>query len=260
MRYSRRAALGGISTSILAAVAGCTRDSLDRSGTPTDRSTGADDVEFPDGYTADGLTDVEVAERSHRDAIGEQSFTVESRADTPSYGATESTTGVEPGDAEVYIELTRDPGAYDSTTQGQQERYIYVTERGYVKTVDGGEDPSYHIDDSKSSESERYPVPWDLVSPFEFNLETIDTQGGETLLHYTSEELTDSAEERMRDDFGTNRSATLVVTADGAIRDVDLLLGVVGETDQFYRASATVTGLGETSVSEPDWVDEATSS
>lgn len=261
MQYSRRDALGAISVSVAAAISGCSNSDGSEGGgsTPTTGGLSAEDIEFPDGYGESGLEGLEAAKQSQIEAVGEQSFTVESSGESFDYGSNEQTVKVEPADEEMYIERIRRPTENSPDYVEDQTRYRYISDKEYTKTVSDGGGVSYHVDEQMAFEDQRERIPWEFITQFEFSLDQITTEGGTPVVQYSANELTDSGEENLHDGFGEERSATLRVSKSGLIRGYEFQIGEIGEDDRFIKQSSTISDIGQTSVTEPDWLDEAES-
>lgn len=263
MPYSRRKALGAISTPFIAAIAGCSSDgganesgNGNTTGTTTE-SLSADDIEFPDGYGKDSV-DIEAAKQSHENALSNRSYTLKGEIESFDYGSSKATVKVEPSDSEVYIERRRRSEDYDTDIDTSQTRFRYITDQEYIKTIEDGE-TRYHVSDSSDFESRRHNVHWEMLVMFDFSLNRIRRDGGTPKIQFVAEELTDEAKEQLNKDFGEPRTATLEINENGLVQQYAAQVGEVGKDEMFFLVSTEITNVGQTSVSKPDWISEAKS-
>lgn len=260
MPYSRRKALGAISTPFIAAIAGCSGEGMSEIGggnTTGTESLTADNIEFPDGYGESGI-EVEAAKQTNRDALGDRSYTLNTDGDTFDYGSNESTVKVEPSDGEVLIERRRRPADYNPDFNTKQTRFRYITDKEYIKTIEDGE-TRYHISDGPDFESQRYHIPWEILALFDFTLEELYRDGGTPIARYEAESLTDQGKEEVKDGFEEPRTAALEIDTEGLVQNYEIQLGEIGEDKRFFILSSNVTDVGQTSVTKPDWISEAKS-
>lgn len=146
----------------------------------------------------------------------------------------------------------------ESGGDGEHKKYTYITEEEYTKIVNSDGETSYFTDDN-NFEAERCPFQWEYFEIFKFSLEEVSKQNGEIWIRYTSDELTESVKENYGEEWGDTRYGELILTNDGLIRGGEMVLGEKGETEQYGHLKVSVDSIGETTVEEPEWLDEAKS-
>lgn len=258
MQYRRRNFLGVVSASVVATVAGCTDSDNPESNedTSTEQELTIDDVELPSGYSQKGITDIEAAKMSQAEALDNRTHTVNIITDTGMYGSGEEIMKYDPPNKEYRGELTRDLGAYDSGRDESQVRNYYFSQgKHYQKTVNNGNEPTYNVEQSSYENSHTQIVLWDTLGAYNFSIDGVRRKNGETLIRYTADTLSDSADQEVE---GTT-SAMIDVRVDGLIRSHGVQFGDVEVDNSFSKASIEISKIGETSVSEPDWIAEADS-
>lgn len=255
MGFSRRDALGVVSSSIVAAVAGCT----DGEGDPSSSdSLSEDDIDYPDGYN-EQIDDWEAARQSHREALGKQSYRVDKTGESMDYGANSITIKVEPADEETLRVREKKETDYETTWDSTFTRYRYFADKEYIKTVEDGEE-RFNVDENNSYMESRDHVEWRYLQVFDFALSDYSESGDTVVLQYTADSLTEEGEDEMKEEFDGPSSGSLSVRSDGRIKSYQLQLGEVGVDDIFLTTSVEISQVGEASVDEPNWIDKAASS
>lgn len=262
----RRDALGAVSTTVLIGIAGCASDSNEQSNAENQSETtkteatpeetvGPDNIEYPSGYSKDGIEDWSKAKESLRGALGDKSFRYQLQAENAAGTTIEYTATVEPSDEEVFSEQIRK----NSGDEKGFEQYAYTSDGQYTKVVDREGETSYRTDDTEF-EGARYPFHWRYFEEFKFTLEEVSKKNGEIWIRYTSDELTESAEEGYGEEWGDERYSELILTNDGLIRGGEMILGEKGATEKWGHVRVAIDSLGEAVVEKPEWLDEAKSS
>ena len=234
----------------------------DGSSTATDSPAGQS-FSYPAGYDESGVVNATDAAASHRQAlVATDGFAVDYDADVTTPNTTTQVrydqrvetsseevirqTNVTSGDLQglvvryyaddtVYVK-SRQPGANGTTYANQSRQYALTSFTGIEFVVPAMEDVSY-------ASSER------------------TTRDGTQVVVYS-----DASLDRAQGLFGegvaaenvSDFSATLVVGGDGIVRELTYSATVTsGGVDRQVDVTVTVSGVGETTVDQPDWLAQA---
>ena len=218
-----------------------------------DEGDAPEDVSYPDGYAADGVTDSSAAIDAHvRTMTGFDSYVF-------TYNSVVEEDGATAGITTLYSVDNVDERAFTATEvhdQSSTARY-YEDDAVYLRHEDGdgvnhdSEELAYEMNQFAGSE---FVAP--LLDAVEFgDAELVETDD-ETFLRYTSQEVTDperivggEVDEERIDRF----DVTIVVDTDGAVRGA----GYVVEADRNLTVELSFSGIDSTSFDRPDWFDEA---
>lgn len=225
-------------------------------GTPADPST----FDYADGYGADGVTDGEAAIESHKSAV------VERGSYTGSYTYDiDDSDGTRLVDVATRVDFETEEGrqrADVDTPRANGSIDIYRdNETRYRKSMFNNQTSFSTQNRSFVSENLTSIEP---VRPLLANLTEYDAsigeRNGEPVVVYKRNgtegagsfiDINESAEV-------TSFSATFAVDSDGVVRSADYEISYVNDGSEVTLAvEYSVSGFGETSVTRPDWVDEA---
>lgn len=264
---TRRTVLG-TGAAAAAALAGCTgEDTPDESsggaatatGTPTATATPTgptlESFEYPEGATRDGI-DGETLAETHREAIidaGSLTLEMEETREFDGHGETSEVTR-EWGDSGVIV-----------TTDGRLTETLYspAGERaGYVE-MDTGFEQRYRIDNrAPSAESVSQVTRFGhLVTGVAWSeaTEVVEDAAGDHAVVYGSTGVAD-ADALQRVVYGevTDLEASVTVSQAGHVSALSYDITVEQEHSTIREVvEATVTGVAETDVEEPDWMETA---
>ena len=216
---------------------------------PTERETEAssDEVEYPPGVSAEEVSDTLVL--SHRQAVAEQSYTVETQ-----YMFERRTT--RSGDAGLLVTADRGPD-------------VFVADGRMYQRFTAGSETFYDYRDEVLREYSRdaltgIGVLRGLIGGCDFAPVGTQTVDGETLVLIEADTVTDSRTLAGADSISRYfresefplelGSASGVVTQDGIIRELSALLQGDGDSGE---SLVRTTDIGSTSLSTPEWTDTA---
>lgn len=219
-------------------------------------------LEYPDGYAESGITDGEIATQTHTDAIGAyDNFTI-------TYMAT-----VEAENQTTVVNFTRRVDAREQrsyliseiTGAGSVQQYhANGTVYARAETSEGG-DVHYSSRDREldlaSASGVRFVRP--IVSNVTYGPSEQITRDGEPRLRYEATNL-DVPQSLLGDEVSpqnvTGFSASLTVDGNGLVRTITYAATIQKDgQERSVTVDVHITGLSETTVRRPDWVDEAAS-
>lgn len=243
---SRRRWLYGCGTAGLAGLAGC----IDDSGLETDDDGSDDDSSdpaFPPGLSADGLEDSDALLEAHRMTVAAASFTGEFRR-------RRSMGGDEREDPIDSTEIRADPAGdrVEKTTrkgpEGREEAAVYIDgDRGAARGSGSvGRQTADEVVD-------------DFFETIEgWMLEAIDEYDGtQTIASGTVHEYGVSDPDTRVVPGDVDGDGTILIDEDGRIhRYRTTMTNEDGDFDLEVEISAEFSGFGETTVDEPEWVDD----
>lgn len=175
------------------------------------------------------------------------------------------------------VDAAADVARYDARTDGtvfgnaqSSNVSVYVADGTAYLRQSAGNETQYQTTEANDTTSivgaATLEDQWPLLSGVNWTQDGTVDRDGETLTRYTangSESLDLSAlgggQGGVPDDALTSFDATMLVASDGTVRSVtyEYALDLDGRT-QNARVTAGVSGLNETSVEEPSWLDAAT--
>lgn len=247
----RTRALQLVAVACLVALAGC---SGALSGAGEDAQT-LDDVDYPEGVSEDGANVSALAE-SHEQRLQNRSFTlrVNSTVNTSAYNQSVS--------LDARVGPDRDAVHADSSAMDQQMSVYLTEDTQYTRVTAGDGEPRYRVTD-------RTPAALQLFSGSFAGATFLDRFAGSANFTPTDVRTVDGATVVVLEADGSNVTetsqanvtgyeATLLVDERGVVRSVEVDVSGNRDGEQFRtRFSMTVTDIGETTVSEPGWLDEA---
>lgn len=261
----RLLAVAGVA--LLATTAGC---SLLGGGTatptPTEQPTATPTdapFEYPEGFAASGVTDGATAAETHRAAITDlDSFTVTYDATLATGNETITVDYDQPSDladqrALLQFRVSSEQRFYGSTTQ------FYTADTVYVRSKMPRNETTYSNESQAFNESalaaSQFVGP--LLTDVRYGEATVLTRNGEPMARYEATELVSARAvfgEGITTENVSSFSATLWVDADGVVRRVEYSATVdQGDSSRSVDATIQVSGIGDTAVERPDWVDRA---
>lgn len=249
----RRKALLLLAVGCLVALAGC---SGALSGATGDDAT-LEDVSYPDGVSENG-TNVSALAAGHTAALENSSFTL----------SFESTQNSSMGNQSVRMDtaMTADRDQIRANlSSGERDISVYLTEDEQFRRVVADGDPSYRV-------SERTPEAMQFVPPSYSGARYVEQFG--SMANFTPTEArevdgttfvvleADESDVDAPEDVNvTDYDATILVDEQGAIHRISVEAETT-QNDQSARIafSMEISDVGETSVEEPNWLDEARNS
>lgn len=259
-----RRVVAALAVVALVGLSGCSAlpvfDGPDASPTPSPTASGTptpttDPLEYPAGYDATGVVDVDAAVTNHERALaGYESY--QYRFDV-GVGSGNGTT-----DAFVYLLRVdhADERAYQIRDDGDAARFqYYENDRLYAKLdVDGN--VSYDSTDHEYDRAEFSGIQFiaPLFAHVEYRGSDVRETDNGTFYRYRSERVTDPEAILPADTTAEEIESfevTLVVHEDGAVRGASYRVVTTQGTE--LAAIATVGSINATTVDRPDWYDEA---
>lgn len=250
---TRRRWLRGCGSLGVVGLAGCVSDTSDGSNTNDGSDRNARDLAFPPGLSADGIGDPEALFDAHSNAVSSTSFTGEYTAQTR---RTDEATGESVTLVTESFDIRAEPDAervekitYDGRTGREVDERIYIDgDRG--ATSDGGRMTQRTVEEVLETSLETMAhwvrnVDGDYDGP-----ETIET-GDVHAISVTSIDTQRPAGEPV------DEEGTILVDEDGRIHSVQLRKTADREDARLeLEVEFECSGFGETTVAEPEWVDE----
>lgn len=249
----RRKALLLIAVGCLVALAGCSGALSSSSG---DDAT-LEDVSYPDGVSENG-TNVSALAAGHSAALENSSFTL----------SIESTQNTSAGNRSVRMDaaMTADRDRLRANlTAAQRSISLYATEdEQFRRTVADGE-PSYRVSNRTPRGMQFIPPSYSgarYVEQFgslaNFTPSDVREVDGTTLIVLTANESAVDAPEGVN---VTDYDATILVDEQGTIHRISVEAETTQNDQKAHIAfSMNVSDVNETSVDEPNWLDEARNS
>lgn len=231
----------------VALLAGC-------SGLIGDGAAGPDspeEFEYADGYSADGVTSVERASQSHREAIdGVESFMYSYNVSVPSREHTEECT-VDEANGMAYCNI--------ATPAGNAEIYFEGDRRIIRQNTSDGERVLARNRSFNKTSLTGWSVPTDALRNSTGYETSVDEQDGTPVVVYRMNGS--KAAEEVYGVTGGNVTAFSVefsVDADGLIREVSYELTYIENNEEVdVSLSFRLSNINDTSVERPEWSDEA---
>lgn len=273
----RRDVIASTGVSVISAFAGCSSGSetisqtvtkkniqATKSTTPkTTSDSAAKSVTYPEGWSADGISDVEAVQKTHYKALGTQphTYSYNSIASDGGYNqANDFVIRLEPSSKEAYADRKTVYNRKSPDERWEKNTFRYVKgDKSYVKILSSKRQNRYEKGE-KTFQDSMYQVDNDLleyITPFKYSMKEVITKNGTTIIRYTSDELTDKAAKRIKGVYGDTASASVSVSEDGLLWSYDVNLGTVDKTEKFIDFSGQYTNLGKTNVDQPKWLGEA---
>ncbi|WP_255195923.1 DUF7537 family lipoprotein [Halorarius litoreus] len=235
----------------------------DGSGPSGTESPAGQSFSYPAGYDEGGVVNATEAAASHRAALlATGGFTVDYDADV----TTPNTTTYVRYDQRVETgseEVVRQTNVTSGDLQGLVVRY-YADDTVYVKSQQPGSENTTYANSSQSYSlasftGVEFVVP--ALSDVSFASSERTTRDGTPVVVYS-----DATLDRAGSVFGngvqannvSDFSATLVVGEDGIVRELTYSATVTtGGVDRQVDVTVRVSGVDETTVDQPDWLDQA---
>lgn len=255
------------------ALAGCSLPSGDLGVGDDPTEAGADDgptptatpeFEYPAGYSADGVEDVEVALERHTAALSNSSgFTLAYSAAVESGDRSSVLTydeRVEPPAEEALVRVNVTSGS----VSGYYEQY-YTADTLYVKGKRPGAENVTYSNQSRAYDVSQFVGAEGFIRPVLENVtfasSRVVTRDGDRVVEYRDGRLREAGRlptGDIRSGNVTEFSAVMVVHPDGTIRAIQYEATVEeGGSERRLSISIQVTDVGATTVDAPDWKDRA---
>lgn len=270
--YTKRDLLRVMPIPVTVGLAGCSASNSEGtdepSETPTDVIT-TEAVSYPEGWSEESFTDIETLRRTHRSAIGSRSytFTLETIASDGLYNQANEFVGrVDPQAEEAFLHRRTVYDRNSSEERRVRNMYRYIAgDSEYIKIEDTDRENGYERGDH-SFEDEQYQVGddvLDFVALFDYTQETVDREGEPAIIRYSADEPAKDALEGWGEEWNdaatSNAESELGVRSTGVLTGFDLNVGTVDETEYFVNMNGAMSQIGETTISEPEWLEEARS-
>jgi len=212
---------------------------------------------LPPGVSANGTVDTGLLAWTHDRALANRSYTWSFKL------IREATDAAADGD-ETRLELTRDADAFlvdQPAPDGTDDRALYVANgTGYLAYLAGDETTVLRTDDP--GDVDRYDYSTRLIIRYmtgpTFDVRTVERDGRVFYRLYAQSGPLPRVAETF-DAPVSNFSATAYVTPDGFVRTLAVRYDrPEAASRERVRIRFDYTAVGETAVTEPDWLDEAT--
>ncbi|QCS43297.1 plastocyanin/azurin family copper-binding protein [Natrinema versiforme] len=252
-RTTRRRWLRGCGALSVVGLAGCLSDDIGSSETDDGPEGESTDLEFPPGLSSDGIDDPAALFDAHRSLVTATSFTGEYAI---TVRRTDETTDESTTTAPDFFEVRSEPGAerlekttFEGPDGSDVDHALYIDgDRGATNT-------SNHVTERTAGElveASLNPMEsWVRIADGEYD--GTETIGAESV-HSVS--ITGLEEQHVPDDE-LDEEGSILVDEDGLIRRFRAAQsGVRNDTRVELEASFEFSGIGETTVAEPAWVDD----
>lgn len=244
----RRKLIMVLAVGCLVALAGC-------SGAFMDDKPTLEDTSYPDGVSDTG-TNVSALAESHSDGLENQSFTLRIELNQNGSERNESAT--------VRAAVGADRDRVNATVvqdEGGQSTYL-TAEKRYVRSVTDGE-TSYRVSDRSPEAAQFVTATYSGATYLEsfaggvnanFTPTGVTVENGTTLIELAA----DGSNVSTSDAEVTDYEATMLVDEQGVVHQFDVSVQTESENgERSISLSMTLSDVGETTVEEPSWLDEA---
>ena len=253
----RRQLLLVVAVAALVALAGCSAvPGLDGTSPESPNTENLED--YPSGFSADGVTDAEAATSAHKSAVLEESsWTATYQTSVAAEGQSQDIEDIRYVDHTESLELN-----IVNTPFGTQSVYK-VDEEGWQKQEAMNQTAySYGAVGYNSTDAVHTPMLTSFLTNVEYEQSDVTEEDGETHITYQATGLTDGSELAPQGENASELedvSASLTVTEEGAITNYEFGATAITENqpDTTLSIDLEFTDLGETSVEDPSWLDEA---
>lgn len=249
---SMRRTVAVLAVVALVALAGCSAlpvggDDASNDAESNDEAPTLESVAYPDGYDQSGVTDTQAALDSHNastaDAAGfHLSASMRATVDTSDGEETRTLSLERTVDNAAGTEYSR-----LELSQGSSETYRTADGQVYVR-IDDGSNVAYDTSRPEAASTVSVANFRGVFDSAAFTADSVRTEGETTLITYTADELRDG------DDAVENVSAELVVDTEGRIHSLSISYDVTNGAD---IDAEFVFDYRDTTVEQPDWLDEA---
>jgi hypothetical protein len=245
---NRRKFIALSGTSTLVPLAGCSTDE-------TGNGNGEDPEQdtFPDGLSENGVVDIEQIIGEENGLLSLSSVTVEIEAEFPD--TTEITTIQTSKEEETSYIVSELDGQENSQTQEQYESDGVIYSRAEYQNPQSGEDNvDYRSSESEYDAESMYAV--GFVRDAVENVEFAGPDSTEGPIVYSAEMESIGAENPIRSSFESIDSMSIETrfTTDGLVDSVTV---DVESSEGNITQTITYSNFNETTVEEPDWLQEA---
>ena len=248
----RRRALQLLAVSCLVALAGCS-GALSGGGGASERTL--DDVTYPAGVSENG-TNVSALANAHESYLQNRSLTL----------AVSSTVNTSAGERSVALDAAvgadRDNVLVNGTTMGQQVSVYLTPDRQYTRIAGGSGEAAYQASNRTPGANQLVPSSYSGAGYLDqfggvanFTPTGVRTVDGTPLVVLRADGSNATATEAAN---VTDYNATMLVDEHGVVRSVSVEATSERNGQQFRtNYSLAISNVGETTVDEPAWLDEA---
>ncbi|PSP56753.1 hypothetical protein BRC82_01370 [Halobacteriales archaeon QS_1_67_19] len=250
----KRTALLMVAVGCLVALAGCSGAISDVGDTTTDDAT-TDDVEYPAGVSEND-TNVSALTAAHDRQLENRSFTLEVNS------TVNASTGNQTITMTAAVGPDRDQVLVNGSARNQQVSAYMTDEKRYTRLTVGDREPQYRVTERTPDQMQLFSGSFAgttyldrFAAEANFTPTDVRTVDGTTLIVLEADGSNATDTERAN---VTDYEATLLVDEDGVVHSATVDVSAARDGQQIRtRFSMNVSAIGETTVEEPDWLDEA---
>lgn len=266
MVKSRRRFLAALGTASALATTGCLSSSGDTpqsSSTTTGQTTTAD-LQYPDGFSTDGIDNVDQIFAGHREyLLGRDNYTeqwtleqISASGEVSSGQPTEMTLRAAPTAEKLHLQYHDHANNIEVFYDGSFYEYDVAEE-----TVSEGESPRLFANVEKQYQPLAF---WaatlllrSLLNTVRVNPTGTRTVAGTTAITFEVTSVSETRKEEVGDDVTfTGADGSVVVTESGGIHRFEYVPQFESDSTSLQTATFELTDIGTTEVSRPEWVPE----